>query len=307
MKRLVIGTRGSALALTQARWVIGRLRERWPDLDVREKVIATRGDRVQDRPLAAIGEKGVFVREIEAALAAGEIDAAVHSLKDLPAALPRGFCLAAVPEGEDPRDCLVAPAFGCLDALPQCATVGTGSPRRQAQIRALRPDLRVRDIRGNVDTRLRKVREGDYDAAVLACAGLLRLGLGSAISQRFSPEEMTPAIGQGVLAIEARADDQTVIERLLPLDDAATRAGITAERALARELGAGCSVPLGAHARVTQDGSAIRLTAALCDPTGETIIRKEAVGPAEDPDALGIAAARMLLDAGGAELLAPFA
>lgn len=305
MRPLVIGTRGSRLALAQARWAMERLRSACPGLDVRAEIIRTRGDRVRDRPLAAIGEKGLFVKEIEHALRAGEIDAAVHSLKDLPSALAPEFTLAAVPERASPADCLVAPAYGSLSALPEGAIVGTGSPRRKAQLLAMRPDLDVRDIRGNVDTRLEKVGAGQYQAAVLAAAGLERLGLRGVISQIFAPAEITPAVGQGALGIEARSDDEWAVGLLRRVNDPAAEAAATAERGFAEALGASCTTPVGALAVVTGKPELLHLTVALCDAAGTSVIRRELGGEAERPRELGFEAAALIREAGGDELLRP--
>lgn len=306
MRTLVIGSRGSKLALAQARWAMERIRSACPGLEVRAEIIRTRGDRVDDRPLAAIGEKGVFVKEIEHALRAGEIDAAVHSLKDLPSALAPEFTLAAVPERGSPADCLVAPAYGGLAALPEGAVAGTGSPRRKAQLLAVRPDLEVRDIRGNVDTRLEKIAAGQYQAAVLAAAGLERLGLQEVISQVFAPGEMTPAVGQGALGIEARSDDEWAVGHLRRVNDPAAEAAVTAERAFAEALGASCTTPVGALAVVPQGLKSLHLIVALCDSEGERVIRRELDGEAERPLEVGIAAADLIREAGGDELLRPF-
>lgn len=301
MTTLRVGTRGSKLALAQTRWTIERLRKLCPDLLVEERVIHTTGDRVQDRPLAAMGTKGVFIRELEAALAAGEIDAAVHSLKDLPSELAPEFALAAVPPREDFRDCLVCPAGGGLDDLAAGAIVATGSPRRRAQLLAMRPDLGTVEIRGNVDTRLRKAREGACDAVLLAVAGLKRLGLDKEITAVLEPEQMTPAPGQGALGIECRADDAAALAALAALNHPATHQAVAAERALAARLGAGCAAPLGA-AGIWRDGQVL-LCAVVASPDGAHIVRSQAEGPAGQTGEIAAQAAEELLRLGAREIL----
>jgi len=298
---LVLGTRGSALALAQAETVAAMLREAWPGLEVRLEIIRTGGDRLRDRPLAAFGQKGVFVRELEEALQDGRIRAAVHSLKDLPSTLPDPFALAAVPMREDPRDCLISRGAKPLEDLPAGAVVGTGSPRRAAQLLAQRPDLKVRDIRGNVDTRLAKLERGEYDAIVLAVAGLRRLGLDGVITQHLEPQVMTGAVGQGALGIETLAGDDEALELLQALDHTPSRAAVEAERALARALNAGCQTPLGALA-VCADGK-LRLTGALASADGRQIIRVQTEGLPEEPQSAGENAARMMLEQGAGPLL----
>jgi len=298
---LTLGTRGSALALAQARSVAAMLREAWPGLDVRLEVIRTGGDRVTDRSLAAFGQKGVFVRELEEALLDGRIRAAVHSLKDLPSTLGAAFVLAAVPPREDPRDCLVSRCGQSLKELPAGAVIGTGSPRRAAQILALRSDLVVRDIRGNVDTRLEKLRRGEYDAVILAAAGLRRLGLDGVITRHLEPEEMTGAVGQGALGIETRAHDAEAAEILRAVEDAPTRAAVEAERALARTLNADCQTPLGALAVCC--GDRLTLTAALAAPDGSRVIRVREEGSPDEPQGAGERAARLILEQGASALL----
>jgi len=244
-KPLIIGTRGSKLALAQATWVAGALRAAHPDLDIETRVIGTRGDASQaaNVPLSSFAEKGIFAKELETALLAGEIDLAVHSMKDLEHTLPDGLVIAAVPPREDPRDALIG---STLDALPLGAQVGTGSVRRRALLLSRRPDLTLLEIRGNIDTRLRKWREGQYDAICLAVAGLNRLGLSENIAEILDPEWFTPDPGQGALAIEARRGDRRVRALLLPLDDAVSSANVAVERAFLRAMGGGCKTPLGA-------------------------------------------------------------
>lgn len=270
-RRLLVGTRGSRLALRQTAIVVSLLRTVHPDvrLDVHE--IRTEGDR-SAAPLSEIGGLGVFTRAIEDALIAGTIDIAVHSLKDLPPQLAPGLVLAAIPERGDARDALVSPRAAGLDSLPEAARVGTGSERRSVQLRALRGDLVPVDIRGNVDTRIRKVEAGEYDAAVVAMAGLVRLGLGGNAAHVFSVEEMVPAVGQGALAVEARAADDEAIDLLRSIDDGATREAADAERAFLERLGAGCRLPVGAHAVIS--GGRVQLRAMLADTEG-AIVRRE--------------------------------
>ncbi len=297
---LTAGTRGSALALAQARWVEAQIRAANPGVEVREKIIKTGGDRVQDVPLAQIGQKGVFVKELEAALDAGEIDIAIHSLKDLPSTLSPSFCLAAIPQREDPRDCLISPRHGTLEKLPEGAIVGTGSPRRAAQLLLLRSDISVREIRGNVDTRIKKATTGEYDAIVLAVAGLKRLGLNDNITQVFEPSVMIPAVGQGALAIEARTDDDWAIKMVSRINDHAAGTAVLAERSLAEALGASCTVPVGALAVI--DGNTIHLRAMLSDSVG-TLICEQVDGPLSDPSGLGRNLATIMMARGAKRIL----
>ena len=299
MKQFVIGSRGSKLALWQARWIETRLRE--AGHETRIEIIKTTGDIIRDVPLAQVGvqadAKGVFTKEIEEALLAGKIDLAVHSLKDLPTQLPEGLFLAAVPERADHRDALVGHK---LADLPQGALVGTSSLRRGAQLRALRPDLDLQDIRGNVETRLRKVDEGQYDATLLACAGLRRLGLEDRITEALEADVMASAVGQGALGIETREDADETLRVLDPLNHEATRKAVAAERALLEALGGGCQVPLGAYASI--EGDELRLVAAVVAPDGSRLIRAEQRGP--DAVDLGRRTAEALLEDGAAALIA---
>jgi hydroxymethylbilane synthase len=334
MSKLFIGTRGSKLALAQSEQVAAALRALHPGLEVELRIITTTGDRVQGVALSAVGDKGLFVKEIEQALLAGEIDLAVHSCKDLPSLLPPGLTLAAFPQREDARDALVvrtnangnmqnaapnrdAAAFSLLHvALPRAARVGTSSLRRACQLRALRPDLQVLDVRGNVDTRLRKLGEGGYDAIVLAFAGLKRLGLvqeaGSlAVSntpfsiQVLPPEVMLPAVAQGALAIEARADDASTLRLLAALDDPATRSAALAERAFLRRLEGGCQVPMAAYAEVSMAAPqcSIQLRGLVGAVDGSVVVRGERTGHTDDPEALGRALAEELIERGAGALL----
>jgi hydroxymethylbilane synthase len=297
---IVIGTRGSKLALAQTELVRAALLARYPALTVSVERITTQGDAVIDRPLAAIGGKGLFVSEIEAALRAGRIDLAVHSAKDLPSALPDDLTIAAIPARADARDVLVARDGATLRDLPPGARVGTSSPRRACQLRALRPDLVIADVRGNVDTRLRKLAEGQFNAIALAAAGLARLGLTGVISEWFAPETMLPAIGQGALAIEMRADDADLAALLAPLHDAETAAAVTAERAFLAELGGGCTAAVAAHATIAGDTLTL---AGLIGATDGRLVRDARDGAVTDAARLGAALAASLLAAGGVALL----
>ena len=296
---LRIATRRSPLARWQAGHVADLLRAREPALEIGMHEVVTRGDRIQDRPLAQVGGKGLFVKEIEEALLDGRAQLAVHSMKDLPAELAPGLTVGAVPEREDPRDALVAPRHGSLAALPRGARVGTASLRRAAQLRALRPDLRIEVVRGNVETRLRKASE-ELDAVVLAHAGLLRLGLADRITYLFPPEEMLPAVAQGALALEARADDAATLGRLAALDDGPTRVQVEAERGFLARIQGSCQIPVAAHASVA--GGTVRLRALVASVDGARIVRGERSGPAGAARAVGEAVAEELL-ANGADVL----
>jgi len=300
LSNIVIATRESRLALWQAQHVQALLQERGHTVSLLG--LTTTGDQILDRTLGKVGGKGLFVKELELALEEGRADIAVHSLKDVPMDLPEGFVLACVLEREDPRDALVSPRFESLDALPQGAVVGTSSLRRMALLRALRPDLRIEPLRGNLDTRLRKLDEGQYDAIVLAAAGLKRLGLESRIRVAFDADTMLPAAGQGALGIEVRADRRDLIELLGPLAHQGDWLSTAAERAVSRAMGGSCSMPLAAHARWQADG-ALRIDAAWGDPEGKVPLVKvhalASVGDFAQADALGEHAAA-LLRAGGA-------
>jgi hydroxymethylbilane synthase len=295
-----IATRRSALAKWQANHVAGLLREREPGLEVRLHELVTKGDKILDVALARVGGKGLFVKEIEDALLTRDAEIAVHSMKDLPAVLADGLELGAVPVREDPRDALCSPRWKTWQALPKGAKVGTSSLRRAAQLKALRPDLQIEMVRGNVETRLRKASEG-LDAVVLAYAGLRRLGLAEHATYVFPAEEMLPAVAQGALALEARSDDPATLARLAPLNDEATRVRVEAERGLLRRLEGGCQVPIAAHA-TTADGT-VSLRALVASLDGTRVIRGERSGPAKDARAMGVALAEELLSKGAAEVL----
>jgi hydroxymethylbilane synthase len=303
---LRIATRRSKLALAQSHWVKARLEALHPGLTVELREYVTRGDQIQNVPLSQVGGKGLFTKEIEDALLAREADLAVHSLKDLPTALPPGLTLGAIPPREDPRDALVLPQSNStagieLQSLPPGARIGSSSLRRMAQVLNARPDLRVESVRGNVDTRLRKLDEGQYDALILAAAGLRRLALESRISTLLSPEASTPAPGQGALGLEIREDDPEIQSIVGTLNHAETEACVTAERALMDTVGGGCSVPLGAYAR--RDGDRLHLIAVLASPTGTPLIREHGSGAVADPLTLGRQVAERLFAAGARELL----
>jgi hydroxymethylbilane synthase len=301
---LTIATRESALALWQAEHIQARLEALHPGLEVRLLGMTTEGDRRLGSSLAKIGGKGLFVKELEAALLDGRADLAVHSMKDVPMHLPEGFVLGAVPAREDPRDAFVSNDHAALDALPQGACVGTSSLRREALLRHTRPDLRVEPLRGNVQTRLRKLDDGAYDAIVLATAGLKRLGLDARIRAPIAPEASLPAVGQGALGIEIRADRADVAALIAALDDADTRWCVEAERAMSRALGGSCTVPLGGYAQ--RDGAAVRLRGFVATPDGRTLLRAEATvaHAGTSPDALGQAVAAQLEAQGARAVLA---
>ncbi len=299
--KLRLGTRGSPLALIQTNMVIDGLRALAPDVESEVVIIKTEGDLNRRESLTALGGRGVFVREIEERLLAGEIDAAVHSLKDLPAATPDALCIAAIPQRADARDVLVTRSGSRLGGLPQGARVGSSSQRRSAQLLAMRPDLQIADIRGNVDTRLRKLDAGDYDAIVLAAAGLERMGLASRISHAFTPDEMLPSPGQGALAVECRVRDADVRAKLALLDHGPTRVAVTAERAFLRGLGGGCQLPIGALAVV--NGASLQLRGMVASPDGRRRECEAIDGPAADADRLGVTLAERVLARGVAEML----
>ena len=293
---LIIGSRGSQLALWQAHWIQARLETLGEESRI--EIIKTTGDKITDVALSEVGSKGLFTKEIEEALLAGEIDLAVHSLKDMPTDLPDGLTLAAIPEREDPRDALIGRA---LEDLARGARVGTGSLRRAAQLRARRPDLRIEDIRGNVDTRLHKLDEGRYDAIVLAAAGLRRLGWESRITEIFNPSVMCPAVGQGALAVETRDDGGEAFDIAKRLEHAASRIAVTAERAVLATLGGGCQAPIGSHAYI--DGDALIIVGAVVSTDGAQVVRRRIHGSIADPVSVGRSLAEQILSAGGKEIL----
>ena len=298
MARLRIGSRGSQLALWQANHISALLRERGHEVEI--EIIKTTGDKITDVALAKVGTKGMFTKEIEEALAEGRVDLAVHSLKDLPTELPPGFELVAITTRVNPRDVFLSVKYDSVQSLPHAARVGTSSLRRQAQLKVARPDLAIEALRGNVDTRVRKLEEGQYDAIILAAAGLTRLGKTELVRQTLSEEFMCPAAGQGALGIEIRAGDEEMRKHLAFLDDAFARAATTCERALLNKLGGGCQVPIGAFAEATEGG--LRLTAIVAKPDGSTILRETQTGG--DPVALGECVGETLLQRGANKILA---
>ena len=297
---IIIGTRGSQLALWQTQLVKEQLENLYTGLDVQFKIIKTTGDAFPERSITGLG-KGVFTKEIDIALLEGEIDLAVHSLKDLPTELPEGLCIAAIPTREDPRDVLITATGLRLEDLLNGAKVGTTSPRRKAQLLCMRPDLQVVDVRGNVDTRLRKLQESDLDAIILAAAGINRLRKSEVITQFFEVERMVPAPGQGALAIEARETDTAVAKLLEPLNDQQTVTAVTAERNLLTALGGGCQVPVGAYARHVDDE--LRLISTVCHPDGALRIFESAVGEPYAALHLAETVAKKLRNNGATELL----
>jgi hydroxymethylbilane synthase len=299
---LRIATRKSQLALWQAEHVAALLRAAHPGVAIELVPMLTQGDRIQDRSLAAIGGKGLFIKELEVAIAERRADIAVHSMKDVPADLPPGFTIGAVLTRADARDALVTKGgVARLEDLPQAARLGTSSLRRQAQLRALRPDLKIDALRGNVDTRLRKLDEGGMHAIVLACAGLIRLGLESRITARLDPKLCLPAVTQGIIGIECRDGDSRTSELLLALEDPATRLVMQAERAFSRRLGGSCQSPIAAYAELHADR--IELHGLVAEPDGSRLLRDTLKGSHDDPEALGLRLAERLLAAGAGPLL----
>ena len=308
---IVIGSRGSQLALWQANWVKDQLTAAGHEIAI--EIIRTTGDKLQSYPpeqalpgsiaqsVAEAGTKGLFIKEIEEALLAGKVDLAVHSLKDLPTILPAGLILAAVPPREDARDVFISAAGEPFEQLPAGARVGTSSPRRQTQLRGLRPDLELIAMRGNLDTRLRKLERGDCAALVLAAAGVHRLGLRERITGYFSFEQICPAVGQGALAIEIRQGHAQLARAVMPLGDPSTHLAVRAERATLRHLGGGCQVPIAAHANF-EDGQ-FRLRGVVASLDGSRLIRAAAAGSEKDPESLGAAVAEDLLEGGAREIL----
>lgn len=299
--RIVIASRASVLALWQAEHVQQRLRTLYPGCDVSIKSMSTRGDQILDRSLAKIGGKGLFVKELENALEAGEAHIAVHSMKDVPMVMPEGFAIAAVSEREDPRDAFVSVRYRSISVLPPGARVGTSSLRREAQLRARFPSLAVLPLRGNVQTRLSKLDAGEFDAIILAAAGLKRLGLGERISAYLSPEESLPAPGQGALGIECLEARTDVVELMAPLMDPTTARAVEAERTVSRLLGGSCQVPLGAYAECA--GDSMRLRAFVATPDGSRMLAAEVRGASQDAQSLGAALAAELRQRGADALL----
>jgi hydroxymethylbilane synthase len=295
--RLRIGSRGSQLALWQANYIRALLEQRGHKVEI--EIIKTSGDKITDVALAQVGTKGMFTKEIEEALAENRVDLAVHSLKDLPTEISPGFEIAAIPTRQDARDAFCSPRYNRIEDLPKRARVGTSSLRRQAQLRAMRPDLEIQALRGNVDTRLRKLEAGEYDAVILAAAGLNRLGKQECIREVLAPAVMCPAAGQGALAIEIRKDDAAVREHVAFLDDKAARVATTCERALLNKMGGGCQVPIGAFAEMVS--GRLHLEAIVARPDGTNVLRES--GDGDDPVGLGESIGAALLGRGGDAIL----
>ncbi|GAA0789909.1 hydroxymethylbilane synthase [Marinobacterium sediminicola] len=298
-----IATRRSLLALWQAEYVKAELERHHPGIQVELLKIESRGDKILDTPLAKIGGKGLFVKELEHALLNGEADIAVHSMKDVPMEFPEGLGLPVICERERPTDAFVSNDYDRFDDLPQGAVVGTSSLRREVQIRERRPDLQVRFLRGNVQTRLGKLDAGEYDAIILATAGLLRLELGERIREEITPEQSLPAGGQGAVGIECRNDDAELIELIKPLHHAETASRVMAERAMNRRLEGGCQVPIGCYATLNSDGDELWLRGLVGRPDGTRVLRDEIRGPSTEAETMGITLAERLLAAGADEIL----
>lgn len=301
MKTLRIATRQSALALWQAEHVAARLRAAHADLHVELVPMTTRGDEILDQPLSAIGGKGLFLKELEVAMLEGRADIAVHSLKDVPMEVEIGFAIGAVLERADAADALVSNHYRTIADLPHGARVGTSSLRRQSQLRALRPDIQLADLRGNVGTRLGKLDTGHYDAIILACAGLERLGLAARIACRLEPPDWIPAVAQGAIAVEYRTGDRVTLQRLLPLDDIDSARCTGAERAMNRRLHGNCSVPIAGYCREIELG--LELTGLVGDADSGRLLRASATGPLDAGQQLGEHVAQLLLDQGAGEML----
>src|SRR5262245_26236098 len=298
---VVLGTRGSRLAIQQSEWVRGQLQVLVPNVTVTVRKIQTSGDKILDVPLAQIGGKGLFVKEIEEALLSGEIDLAVHSMKDVPTELPEGLAILCVPPREDPRDALISRDGESFKDRPHAARIGTSSLRRQAQLLHARTDFTIAMLRGNLDTRLKKLRAGQFDAIVLAAAGLRRLAWAHEITEYLAPEISLPAIGQGALGIEGRRDDLFIQSLLSGLDHAPSKTAVLAERALLHRLEGGCQVPIAAHATVV--GMGVRLEGLVSSVDGKELIRDTVEGTIEDPESIGIQLADRLLAQGGGRIL----
>jgi hydroxymethylbilane synthase len=299
--KLKFATRPSALARWQTQWVISSLGEKHPDLTCEEKVITTQGDKILDKPLPEIGGKGLFTQELESELLSGAVHCAVHSLKDLPVENPAGLTVGCIPSRAEVRDALISKDGYTLETLPPASVVGTSSLRRAAQLLSIRPDLSIKSLRGNVDTRLRKALEGQYDAIILAGAGLTRLGLDSHVTQWLPLDVMLPAPGQGALAVQCRVDDDETLSLLAALEDASTRAAVTAERQFLLGLGGGCAVPVAAYADVSDETLDISLTGLVASPDGEQIIKIS--GNGNNPIELGKQLAQEALKRGAAAIL----
>ena len=304
-QKLVVGTRSSQLALWQADFVIGELKAKYPELVVEKRLMTTKGDKILNAPLAKIGGKGLFTKELETAMLDGEIDIAVHSLKDMPVVVPEGLVITAITQRADPGDAFVSPKYESFKQLPQGAKVGTSSLRRRAQLLHIRPDLHIEDLRGNVNTRLRKMEEEDFDGIILACAGLKRLGFEDKIRQVLPQSVCLPAVGQGALAIECRQDDSQTRELLDFLNDRGTRLCTEAERGFLATVEGGCQVPVGVHA-VSEGTEGIRIEAVIASLDGSSLFRDALTGSAgnsEEARDMGVQLANKLLNMGGREIL----
>ena len=300
-QQIKIGTRGSQLALWQSNWVKSTLMEKFPGLAVELVIIKTKGDKIQDVPLARVGGKGLFVKEIEEAILERRVDLAVHSMKDMPALIPEGLCIGAIPDRENPKDALVSKNGLSLDQLPQGARIGTSSLRRAAQLKHLRPDLEILPLRGNLDTRLKKLETEGLDAVVLAAAGLRRMELDHRVTQYLDETEMLPAVGQGALCIEARENDPDIGPLTATLDHAGTRTVVLGERAFLHRLEGGCQVPIAAHG--TLSGKEFSLIGLVASLDGVQLIRDTMTGPADHSESIGIELAERLLARGAGKLL----
>jgi len=300
-QHIKLGTRGSLLAVTQSGWVKRQIEQNCPGTKVELVTITTKGDKILDVPLAKVGGKGLFVKEIEDALLAEKVDLAVHSMKDVPSELPEGLHVAIVPVRENPHDAFLSLTASSLDELPQGAKVGTSSLRRKSQIAVLRPDLDIRDLRGNLDTRLRKLDEGQYDAIILAAAGLNRLEMSERITSLFRADQILPAVGQGSLGIELRVKDKDLLEGLQFLHHQDTAIAVQAERAFLLRLEGGCQVPIGAYATI--DGDTITLTGLVASEDGRRVVKDHIIGKVGEAGRLGTSLAEEILSQGGREIL----
>lgn len=299
--KIIIGTRGSKLALWQAEWVKSYLIQKYPDLSVELKIIKTKGDRILDVPLSKVGGKGLFVKEIEQALVDNHIDVAVHSMKDMPAELHDGLCIGAIPERENPCDVLISGKGLLLSQLPEGARVGTSSLRRIAQIKRIRPDLVITPLRGNLDTRIKKLEMGEIDAIILAAAGVKRLGLEKIITEYLNEDTMLPAVGQGALCIEIRKDDHDILGFINQMNHFVTRAVVLGERAFLKRIEGGCQVPIAGYGKVENDIFVIR--GLVADLDGKTVITDTQKGPLESSESIGVALADRLIFMGAKRLL----
>ena len=301
MKVVRIGTRGSPLAVWQAEWVRSRLHALYPQYETELVKIKTTGDKILDVPLAQVGGKGLFVKEIETALLEGRVDLAVHSMKDMPAEIPQGLCISAMPERENPLDVLISRNGHPFKDLPKGARLGSSSLRRGAQVRHIRPDLTVHPLRGNLDTRIRKLKTEDLDAIIVAAAGVKRLGLKAYITEYLPEAIMLPAIGQGALAIETRDDDDSTLRLIAPLDHRETRLAVKSERAFLARLEGGCQVPIAGRAKIV--GDELELTGLVAEVDGSVLLRETIRGREDQPEKLGVELANRLLKQGGREIL----